>query len=790
MNLSGLNSVQQEAVKCIDGASIIIAGAGSGKTRVLTWKIACLIDSGVDPSSIMALTFTNKAAKEMKERVAAIVGRDRARRLWMGTFHSIFARILREYADLLGFPKAFTIYDATDAKNAVKMCIKELQLDEKTYKPGEVLSRISTAKNYLVTAEAYMNNHEAIRKDTQMRKGRICDIYRMYSEKCRKEGVMDFDDILLYTNILLSRFPEVAANLKSSVSHILVDEYQDTNMAQYRIVNLLARDSRNLTVVGDDSQSIYAFRGARIQNILNFQRDYPEAKVFRLEQNYRSTQVIVNAANSVIVHNSNRLKKKCFSEGEQGEKIELLKAYNEQDEASSIVSSIMRRIYASKASYDSFAILYRTNSQSRTLEEALRRRNIPYIIYAGHSFYERKEVKNMLAYLRLVLNHNDNEAFRRIVNIPARGIGQTSLNRLSDGASAMGVSLWDMCIQGGLDKYDIKDAAAARLRSFVAMIDGFASRLDTDDAYTLAVAVAETSGYLPSLRADLSVEGISALGNVTELLGGVKEFVEQETESAEQQGEYGKIPSLEAYMENVALLTDADNTDEEDENNRVKLMTVHASKGLEFPYVYISGMEENLFPSSMSGESIEGLEEERRLFYVALTRAEKAVTVSYAGSRFLNGKTSACRPSRFLKEIDQAYLDGTVEDYASVGSSGDFDEDDGSYSSFGRFRSGRHQYQSPQQVKVTPDMSRLRKLSPSGSGSGFSRNSSPAGLTAGAPNITGTDIGAGERVRHDRFGTGVVVSVTGNGGDAKAVVKFDAGGEKTLLLKYAKLQKV
>lgn len=790
MNLSGLNSVQQEAVKCIDGASIIIAGAGSGKTRVLTWKIACLIDSGVDPSSIMALTFTNKAAKEMKERVAAIVGRDRARRLWMGTFHSIFARILREYADLLGFPKAFTIYDATDAKNAVKMCIKELQLDEKTYKPGEVLSRISTAKNYLVTAEAYMNNHEAIRKDTQMRKGRICDIYRMYSEKCRKEGVMDFDDILLYTNILLSRFPEVAANLKSSVSHILVDEYQDTNMAQYRIVNLLARDSRNLTVVGDDSQSIYAFRGARIQNILNFQRDYPEAKVFRLEQNYRSTQVIVNAANSVIVHNSNRLKKKCFSEGEHGEKIELLKAYNEQDEASSIVSSIMRRIYASKASYDSFAILYRTNSQSRTLEEALRRRNIPYIIYAGHSFYERKEVKNMLAYLRLVLNHNDNEAFRRIVNIPARGIGQTSLNRLSDGASAMGISLWDMCIQGGLDKYDIKDAAAARLRSFVAMIDGFASRLDTDDAYTLAVAVAETSGYLPSLRADLSVEGISALGNVTELLGGVKEFVEQEIESAEQQGEYGKIPSLEAYMENVALLTDADNTDEEDENNRVKLMTVHASKGLEFPYVYISGMEENLFPSSMSGESIEGLEEERRLFYVALTRAEKAVTVSYAGSRFLNGKTSACRPSRFLKEIDQAYLDGTVEDYASVGSSGDFDEDDGSYSSFGRFRSGRHQYQSPQQVKVTPDMSRLRKLSPSGSGSGFSRNGSPAGLTAGAPNITGTDIGAGERVRHDRFGTGVVVSVTGNGGDAKAVVKFDAGGEKTLLLKYAKLQKV
>ena len=449
MNLSGLNSVQQEAVRCADGASIIIAGAGSGKTRVLTWKIACLIDKGVEPSSIMALTFTNKAAKEMKERIASIVGRDRSRRLWMGTFHSIFARILREYADLLGFPKAFTIYDASDAKNAVKLCIKELQLDDKVYKPGEVLSRISTAKNYLVTAEAYMNNHEAIRKDTQMRKGRICDVYKLYSEKCRREGVMDFDDILLYTNILLNKFPQVLDSLKNVISHILVDEYQDTNLAQYRIVNMLARDRRNLTVVGDDSQSIYAFRGARIQNILNFKRDYPEAKEFRLEQNYRSTQVIVNAANSVIAHNQNRLKKECFSEGDRGEKIELLKAYNEQDEASGIVSSIMRRIYSSKASYDSFAVLYRTNSQSRVIEEALRRRNIPYIIYAGHSFYERKEVKNMLAYLRLVLNHNDNEAFRRIVNLPARGIGQTSLSRLGEASAATGIPLLEMCRQSG-----------------------------------------------------------------------------------------------------------------------------------------------------------------------------------------------------------------------------------------------------------------------------------------------------------------------------------------------------
>ena len=762
---------------------MIIAGAGSGKTRVLTWKIACLIDRGVEPSSIMALTFTNKAAKEMKERIAAIVGKDRSRRLWMGTFHSIFARILREYADLLGFPKAFTIYDATDAKNAVKMCIKELELDDKIYKPGEILSRISTAKNYLVTAEAYMNNHEAVRKDMQMRKGRIYDVYRLYSEKCRREGVMDFDDILLYTNLLLSKFPQVLDNLKNSVSHILVDEYQDTNLAQYRIVNMLARERRNLTVVGDDSQSIYAFRGARIQNILNFKRDYPEAREFRLEQNYRSTQTIVNAANSVIAHNQNRLKKECFSEGDRGEKIELLKAYNEQDEASGIVSSIMRRIYSSKASYDSFAVLYRTNSQSRVIEEALRRRNIPYIIYAGHSFYERKEVKNMLAYLRLVLNHNDNEAFRRVVNLPARGIGQTSLTRLGEAAAAMGVPLMEMCRHEGLERYDIKGTTASRLRLFAEMIDGFSSRIAVDDAYTLALAVAEGSGYLPSLKADLSVEGISALGNVSELLNGVKEFVDQEKEAAEEIGERDTLPTLEAYMENVALLTDADNADEEDENNRVKLMTVHASKGLEFPYVYISGMEENLFPSSMSGGSMDTVEEERRLFYVALTRAEKAVTLSYAGSRFLNGKTSACRPSRFLKEIDAQYLDGTVEDYSSVSASDDYD--DFSYGR-GEWDAYRRKERPAQAFAGTgPDMSRLKKISHSPQVSQPKTQAAESSVSVGDMSLAG-----GDRVRHDRFGTGTVVSVAGKGQDAKAVVRFDAGGEKTLLLKYARLQKI
>ncbi|HIZ86475.1 MAG TPA: UvrD-helicase domain-containing protein [Candidatus Coprenecus stercoravium] len=770
MNLSGLNSVQQEAVRCVNGASMIIAGAGSGKTRVLTWKIAAIIESGVEPSSIMALTFTNKAAKEMKERVAAIVGKDKARRLWMGTFHSIFARILREYAELIGFPKAFTIYDASDAKNAVKVCIRELGLDDKVYKPGEVLSRISTAKNYLVTAADYMGNHEAIRKDTQMHKGRICDVYKLYAEKCKAEGVMDFDDILLYTNILLVKHPEVAEHLRSVVSHILVDEYQDTNMAQYRIVNLLARQRRNITVVGDDSQSIYAFRGARIQNILNFKRDYPEASEFRLEQNYRSTQVIVNAANSVIEHNHNRLKKECFSEGDKGEKIELIRAYDDRDEAASVVSSIMRRIYSTKASYDSFSILYRVNSQSRVLEEALRKKNIPYIIYAGHSFYERKEVKDMLAYFRLVLNHNDNEAFRRVVNLPARGIGQTSLTRLSEAAAASGTSLWEMCRSTELGRWDIKESAAAKLRMFADMIDSFKARIWTDDAYTLAVTIAEGSGLLPSLKADLSVEGMSALGNVTELLNGVQEFVATEVENAEQTGESAGIPTLEAYMENVALLTDADKAEDEDENNRVKLMTVHASKGLEFPYVYITGLEENLFPSSMSSTA-ENVEEERRLFYVALTRAEKAVTLSYAGSRFLNGKTSACRPSRFLKEIDSRYLDGEVEDFSSVGGN-DYEDEHVGWSGW---RSGQVQRTQTVTVSTRPDTSRFKPVEKT--------------LTS-VPGPVVSTVSVGDKVSHDRFGTGEVVSVAGTGGDMKAVVRFDRAGEKTLLLKFARLQKI
>ncbi len=805
MDLSGLNFVQKEAVEYADGASIIIAGAGSGKTRVLTYKIAALIAGGAAPSSIMALTFTNKAAKEMKERIATIVGQSRARALWMGTFHSIFVRILREYSELLGFPKSFTIYDASDAKNAIKMCIKELQLDDKVYKPNEVLSRISTAKNYLVTAEAYAANQEAIRKDMQTRKGRICDVYSLYAKKCKAEGVMDFDDILLFTNILLKHHPEVLQSLQESISYILVDEYQDTNMAQYNIVRLLAARKRNITVVGDDSQSIYAFRGARIQNILNFRRDYPEAKEFRLEQNYRSTQTIVNAANSVIEHNENRLKKKCFSEGDQGEKIELIHSYNEQEEAANVVSSIMRRIYASKASYDSFAILYRTNSQSRTLEEALRKRNVPYIIYAGHSFYERKEVKNILAYFRLVLNPKDNEAFRRIVNVPARGIGGTTIGYLSDAAAAMGVSMMEAIGMEDVQRYGVKDSALNKLRSFASMICGFAAEISSTDAYTMGSKIAEYSGLLPTMRNDLSVEGISALGNVTELLNSVAEFAEKEVETAVAEGNSGYVPTLDKFIENVALLTDSDKEENEEDDNRVRLMTAHASKGLEFPYIYITGLEENLFPSAMSGMSNDSTEEERRLFYVALTRAEKAVSLSYADTRFINGKTSACRPSRFLREIDPRYVNGVIEeveipdeDDADEGWGGwnrrrpgrSFDSERGSSGSYGN-SGGYGSSSAPKFIRREPsatvstaphDMSRLRKIQkPFATSSPLSAPSSSSAVC---------DFSEGDRVGHQRFGSGTVLKVSDVDTDARVIVKFDNGETRTLLIKFAKLSKL
>ncbi|HIT48039.1 MAG TPA: UvrD-helicase domain-containing protein [Candidatus Coprenecus stercoripullorum] len=744
IDLSCLNDVQIEAVTYNDGPSLIIAGAGSGKTRVLTYKIACLIDGGVPPETIMALTFTNKAAKEMKDRIASITGSFRARRMHMGTFHSVFARILRDNSELLGFPRQFTIYDTQDSKNMIKTCIRELQLDEKQYRPSDVLSRISAAKNNLVTAASYLANSEAIANDTTARRPRICDIYKLYASKCKAEGVMDFDDILLYMNILLRDFPDVCGKLGDMLSYMLVDEYQDTNLAQYKIIRRLSMKNRNVTVVGDDSQSIYAFRGARIQNILNFKRDFPEAREFRLERNYRSTKIIVHAANSVIAHNSNRLKKECFSEGDTGEKIEVLSSFNDQQEAQAVVSSILSRIYSTKAPYRSFAVLYRTNSQSRLIEEYLRKANLPYKVYAGHSFYERKEIKDMLAYYRLVLNHSDNEAFKRVVNFPARGIGDTTLKALSEYAASCGLPLWDAVISHGIEEGAVRPAALQKLRSFVSMVSSFASRADDTDAYTLANEIAVASGVMNSLAVENTVEARTRLENINELLAGVNEYVSQRMEEWDGQDDGGGGPvTLGSYMENVSLLTDEDKTDDDGNDDKVRLMTVHASKGLEFPYVYIVGMEENLFPGPMSLSSPDQTEEERRLFYVALTRAEKAVSVSFAKSRFLRGQIVICSPSRFLYEIDPSCLAGTLPVRAGMG------------------------------MQASP-VTRLR----------------PAEPAAGAGCTVTFDIAAGDRVEHGRFGKGTVLLLDGTGTDKKAKVRFDASGEKVLLLKYAKLVKL
>ena len=668
--LEGLNSEQRQAVSCVDGPVLIVAGAGSGKTRVLTSRIAYILEKGCPPEKILALTFTKKAASEMKERIALMVGDRKARRLFMGTFHSVFIRFLREFAEGLGYPANFTIYDTSDSTSAVKSCIKELQLDEKVYKPKDVLSRISMAKNNLVTPEAYRRNALAQQNDAAARKPRICDIYQLYAQKCRQSGVMDFDDILLNMNILLRDSPAALDSISGRFRYIMVDEYQDTNYAQYLILKKLGASHRNICVVGDDSQSIYAFRGAKIENILNFQKDYPDNRTFRLEQNYRSTRTIVDAANSLIARNSARIPKKCYSEGEEGEKIRLINAYTEQEEALLIASSIMSRIRSDSARYQDFAILYRTNSQSRALEEALRKRNLPYVIYSGNSFYERAEVKDMMAYLKLTANPNDDESFKRVVNKPARGIGDTSLAALSAAALDNGCTLFRAVYLDNLESYGLKSAAIQKIRTFCEMISRFSSKSATEDAGTLAMSLAIESQLLVHYKSDNSIEGQSRAANVEELLNSVKSFVEERQseyfEQMQADGTVGEgdslsssdlpVVTLDEYLENVSLLSAVDLEDDEDASNRITLMTVHSSKGLEFPYVYVAGMEENLFPSGGSMASENDIEEERRLFYVAITRAKKAVQLSFAATRMRNGKHESNSPSRFVREIDSRYI--------------------------------------------------------------------------------------------------------------------------------------
>ncbi len=809
--LEGLNSEQKAAVGCVDGPVLIVAGAGSGKTRVLTSRIAYILEKGCDPSRILALTFTKKAASEMKERIALMVGERKARRLFMGTFHSVFIRFLREFSDSLGYPSTFTIYDQSDSTSAVKACIKELQLDDKVYKPKDVLARISMAKNNLVTAAAYARNTQVQQNDAAARKPFIWKIYELYAQKCKLSGVMDFDDILLNMNILLRDNPAALESISGRFDYIMVDEYQDTNFSQYLILKKLSQFHKNLCVVGDDSQSIYAFRGAKIENILNFKKDYPEHHIFRLEQNYRSTKTIVEAANSLIARNSARIPKECYSMGDDGEKIRLIQAYTEQEEAYLIASSIVTRIHSESAQYQDFAILYRTNAQSRALEEALRKRNLPYVIYSGNSFFERAEVKDMMAYLKLAVNLNDDESFKRVVNKPVRGIGDTSLNALAAAATAHGTSLFKAVYVDDVENYGLKTAAIQKIRAFCEMMSRLCVRSQKEDAYTVAAALAMESGLLLHYKSDTSIEGQSRTANVEELLNSVKNFIEERQaelfEEMQAEGLVGEgveltaadlpVVTLGDYLENVSLLSAVDVEDDENGSNKVTLMTVHSSKGLEFPYVYVSGMEENIFPSGGCMASDTDVEEERRLFYVAMTRAKKAVSFSFAQTRMRNGKHESNSPSRFIREVDPQYIANPL-----TSTFGDDSDDEprknfgGGWSRFGgsSSKSGYSYGQSSMpQVERRP-AAPARPAAPS-------RPSAPQPVRRAqvvpkrVPDAEFEptpilQLKAGQRIEHNRFGYGSIVEITGGAADLKARIAFDDHGEKILILKYAKIRVV
>lgn len=773
--LEGLNDEQKNAVNCTEGPVLIVAGAGSGKTRVLTSRIANILAGGVDASRVLALTFTKKAASEMKERIAAMVGKGNARRLVMGTFHAVFVRFLRDYADFLGYPPQFTIYDSSDSTSAVKACIKEIGLDDKTYKPKDVLSRISNAKNNLVTVNAYRNNAELMNADYHSKKPRMCDLYDLYQKKLKQAGVMDFDDILLNMNILLRDNTKALMEIADRFSYIMVDEYQDTNRAQYLILKKLAQFHHNLCVVGDDSQSIYAFRGARIENILKFKQDYPECKLFRLERNYRSTTTIVDAANSLIAHNEGRIPKECYAVGDQGELIKILKSYTEQEEAVNIVYEIQARMRSDHAQYQDFAVLYRTNSQSRAIEEQLRRKNIPYMIYSGNAFFDRAEVKDMMAYFKLCVNPSDNESFKRVVNKPTRGIGNTTFAAIEAKALEMQCPL-------------IKAAQLVpKVVPFCEMIARLSALVKTMSADELALKIAEESGLYAFYKADTSIEGLSRVANLEELFNSVSAFIEQREEDAIDAEETENLLfTLDDYLENTSLLSNVDTPEDEDGNNKVSLMTVHSSKGLEFPYVFIAGMEENLFPSLSMLSSKQDIEEERRLFYVAVTRAKKTVTLSFAGTRMRNGKHESNSPSRFIREIDSRYYENPLEQ-EDYGNSGVVHE----WGGFGsRFSGGRlSRFSNSYGASSAPGYERRRPESPS------QTVSRPAPKKTALPVIDPdfkaapmTDLRVGQRIEHNRFGAGVILSLSGSAPDMKANIRFDEHGEKLLLLKYAKIR--
>ncbi len=771
--LNQLNTSQREAVEFIDGPSLVIAGAGSGKTRVLTYKIAYLLEQGFAPYSILALTFTNKAAREMKERIAAITGSQTARRLWMGTFHSIFSRILRSEAERIGYTSNFTIYDASDSKSLLRSIMKEMQLDEKTYRPGMIQSRISNAKNALVTWQMYAVNKELTEYDQDCRIPLTAEIYKRYQLRCQQADAMDFDDLLLMTNILFRDHPEVLARYQDFFQYVLVDEYQDTNFAQHLIVQRLCEKHRRICVVGDDAQSIYSFRGANIDNILQFRNQYPGCRIFKLERNYRSTQTIVNAANSLIHKNTYQIEKTVYSEKQEGEKMLLSISYSDYEEAYA-VANLIQEMRMRNYDYQDFAILYRTNAQSRVLEEAMRKRGLPYKIYGGLSFYQRKEIKDVIAYLRLLVNPNDEEALKRIINYPARGIGDTTLNKIISAANENQISLWAVISDIEQVALPVNAGTAKKLNGFKTLIEHFRDENSRMTADEITALVVKESGIVETLFQDRSVEGISKQENLEELLKGISEFCELRREEGSEQ------ITLADFLSEVSLLTDQDNSKEEN-TNKITMMTVHAAKGLEFRNVFVVGLEEDLFPSSMSKDNPRAVEEERRLFYVAITRAEENCVLTYAKSRFRNGQSMMCAPSRFLRDIDSSYLlipDDAPVDTALTGMRERGQRPSAFRSPFDQSRAGeKDQYTSP------VDQAKVRQ----GNFTRVEKAGTPAAAATPAASAALNQLQPGMLVQHDRFGEGEVTAIEGEGGNKKATVQFKAFGQKQLLLKFARL---
>lgn len=765
--LSLLNQQQREAVEYKDGPSLVIAGAGSGKTRVLTYKIVDLLRNGYEPYRILALTFTNKAAREMKQRITEIVGEKVASRLWMGTFHSIFLRILRRHAEELGFRPGFTIYDSADSRSLVKMIIKDYGLDEKIYKPFAVASSISNAKNAMITPEQYLSDRDNYEADKRAKRPMTGSIFKAYCERCRIANAMDFDDILVYMNLLLRDFPDIRRHYQEFFRYILVDEYQDTNFAQHLIISQLAAGQNHICVVGDDAQSIYSFRGADISNILNLEKKYPGLKIFKLERNYRSTQNIIDAAGSLISKNTRQMAKNVYSENEKGERVDVVKTYSDMEEAFMVANMINQSKLTEHDSYEDYAVLYRTNAQSRVLEESLRKRAIPYRIYGGLSFYQRKEVKDMVAYFRMSVNPDDDEALKRIINYPARGIGETTMKKLHAMATSASSSIWQVVCKGDLKAGGLNSGTIAKLAKFKELISCFIEDNDRgSNAYELGQLIYNRTGILTLLAHDSTPESISRQENLSEILSGLKEFVDLREQTGEGEQD------MKAFLSEVMLATDQDQSDDDD-LPKVTLMTVHAAKGLEFKHVYIVGVEEDLFPSSMSQDSLAQVEEERRLLYVAITRARKTCTLTYAGSRFRNGQTMMTSPSRFLSDIDTRYLQIRISGNMA-GESSPFINPVSNYSK----SSGSH----------TP-----HRMSYPESRGGYGKCLSRVGAMATEssdikPQHSIEELGVGIHIQHERFGKGKIIKISQLSGEDMITVDFGVVGVKKLLLRFAKFR--